>query len=311
VRASEVSAFDPQPLAEPKLDLPEFVVVKRGVDRRQVEEWGRKLTSVIEQERRRADQAEKALYRMQIEAKGTPSFSHLGSHVADIIEEAGRSAEKMLLDAAERAQEAIDGAEADGAEIITAAEAQAGEIEGAARQEAEQVRVEGVRIAEETRQAADAFRAQTEEEASSLLEEAREATDQLREETEQECAAVEAETRRLEVLRQRTHQRLGRMYGHLESVLEEIRLGIDGAQPADEEAAVEAAAPAEPATGGRQARPANAKPQAEAETETETETTLPTVDEARPAAARGSHEATQPQESEPAAARRARTDTRP
>jgi cell division septum initiation protein DivIVA len=269
--------------------------------------WAKEVAGQVDQERRRADEAEKRLYRLEME-KGAPSFTSHGAHVAGIIEEAGRSAEKMLLDAAERAQEAIDGAEAEGAEIITAAEAQAGEIEGAARQEAEQVRVEGVRIAEETRQAAEAFRAQTEEEASSLLEEAREATDQLREETEQECAAVEAETRRLEVLRQRTHQRLGRMYGHLESVLEEIRLGIDGAQAADEEAAVEAAAPAEPAAGGRQARPANAKPQAEAETETEK--ILPTVDEARPAAARGSHEATQPQESEPAAGAQGK-DTRP
>jgi cell division septum initiation protein DivIVA len=270
VRASEVSAFDPQPLTEPKLDMPEFVVVRRGVDRRQVEEWGHKLTSLIEQERRRADQAEKALYRMEIEAKGTPSFSHLGSHVADIIEEAGRSAEKMLLDAADRAQEAIDGAEAEGAEIITAAEAQAGEIEGAARQEAEQVRVEGVRIAEETRQAAEAFRARTEEEASSLLEEAREATDQLREETEQECAAVEAETRRLEGLRQRTHQRLGRMYGHLESVLDEVRRGIDGAQEVEDQA--EPVTP-EPAAGGRRSRPARV--------------------EAKPAAPPGPQEATQ------------------
>jgi cell division septum initiation protein DivIVA len=264
VSAPEVSAFEPQPLAEPKLDMPEFVVVRRGLDRRQVEEWGNKLTSLIERERRRADQAEQALYRVRIEAKGTPSFSHLGSHVATIIEEAGQSAEKMLLDAAERVQEAIDGAEAEGAEIITAAEAQAGEIEGAARQEAEEVRAEGTRTAEETRQAAEAFRAQTEQEARNLLEEAREATEALLGQTERECAAVAGETRRLEGLRQRTHEQLGRMYGHLESVLEDIRLGLHGAQDVDEETAAEA------------------------------EAILPTVDEATPVAAGGSHEATQP-----------------
>jgi hypothetical protein len=48
--------------------------------------------------------------------------------------------------------------------------------------------------------------------------------------------AVEGETRRLEGLRQRSHQQLGRMYGHLESVLEEVRLGIGGAQDGEEEA---------------------------------------------------------------------------
>ena len=107
--ASEVSAFEPQPPAESKVDMPEFVVVRRGVDRRQVEEWGKKLTSLIERERRRAEQAERALYRTQLEARGTPSFTHLGSHAAGIIEEAGQSAERMLLDAAERAQEALAG----------------------------------------------------------------------------------------------------------------------------------------------------------------------------------------------------------
>src|SRR6266545_551831 len=174
--------------------MPEFVVVRRGVDRRQVEEWGKKLTSLIERERRRADQAERALYRTQIEAKGTPSFTHLGSHAAGILEEAGQSAEKMLLDAAE-----------------------------------------------------------------------------------QERVAVQGETRRLEALRRRTHEQLGRMYGHLESVLEEVRRGIGGAQDVDEEEEAEPdpAEPVtpEPAAGGRRARPARA------------EATLPTVVEAAPAAA--------------------------
>lgn len=217
--------------------MPEFEVVRRGVDRRQVEEWGSKLTGLIEQERRRADQAEQALYRMQLEAKGTPSFSHLGTHVADVIGEAGRSAEKMLVDAADRAQEVVDEAEAEAAEIVTAAEAQAGEIQGAARQDAEQ----------------------------------------LWKETERACAAVEGETRRLEDLRRRTHEQLGQMHGHLESVLDEIRLGIDDAHDVNEEqSGPEPAEPltlGEPAAGGRQARPANATAEA----------TLPGVAEAKPA----------------------------
>jgi cell division septum initiation protein DivIVA len=259
VSVSEVSAFESKPLAEPTLDMPEFQVVRRGLDRQQVEEWGSKLTSMVEQERRRADQAEKALYRLQVEAKGTPSFSHLGAHVADIIEEAGRSAEKMLLDAAERAQEAIDAAEAEATRITTEAEGQAGEIERAGRQDAEQLRAEGAQAAEELRQAAEAFRDQTEQEARKLLEEATEATDQLWKETERECSVVEAETRRLEGLRQRSQKQLGRIYGHLESVLDEIRMGFDDAQAGDEQATVGEAAvqrSADPSTGSQQARPA-------------------------------------------------------
>jgi hypothetical protein len=270
-----VSAFEPQPPAEPTLDLPQFQVVRRGLDRRQVEAWGKELTSLIEQERLRADQAEQALYRMQLQQPATPSFTHLGSHAAHIIEEAGHSAEKLLLDAGERAQEAIDAAESEAAQIITAAEGRAGDIEGAARQDAEQLRAEGARVAQEAHQAAVALRAQAEQDARSLLEDAREATDRLWQEAERERVAVEGETGRLEGLRQRSHQQLGRMYGHLESVLEEVRLGIGGAQDLEEEAAPEPVPPgqgqtwpaAEPATGGRRARPAKAE-------------TLPTVAEA-------------------------------
>jgi hypothetical protein len=221
VSASEVSAFEPQPPAESKVDMPEFVVVRRGVDRRQVEEWGKKLTGLIERERRRAEQAERALYRTQLEARGTPSFTHLGSHAAGIIEEAGQSAERMLLDAAERAQDALAGAEAEAAGII---------------EDAERLRAEGARAAEEVRKAAEGFREQTEQEARSLLEEAREATEALWQEAEQKWVAVEGETRRLEALRQRTHEQLARMYGHLESVLDEVRRGIGGVQDVEEEA---------------------------------------------------------------------------
>jgi hypothetical protein len=236
VSATEVNAFQPQSPTEPTFDMARFGVVRRGLDRQQVEAWGKELAGQIQREQRRADRAEQALYRTQLEARGTPSFTHLGSHAAGIIQEAGRSAEQLLLDAAERAQETTDAAEADAAEIIAAAEGRAGEIQGAAQKDAQRLRAEGARVAEETRRAAEAFHAQTEETAHHLLAEAREATEALWQQAERERAAVEGETRRLEGLRQRSHQQLGRMYGHLESVLEEVRLGIGGAQDVDEEA---------------------------------------------------------------------------
>lgn len=257
--APEVSAFEPKSPTEPNLDLPEFVVVRRGVDRRQVEDWGNKLISLIRQERRRADEAEEALYRTQV-AKGTPSFTQLGAHAAGIIEEAGRSAENLLMDAADRAQEAIDAAEGEAAELVGAAEGRSGQIEGAARREAERLRDEGARDGEQTRKAAEAFRTQTEEQARSLLEEAREETEALWQQAEEERLAVEGETRRLEALRQRTHEQLGRMYGHLESVLDEVRRGIGGDREAEEELASAAAEATQPAvTGATPATPAGSQ----------------------------------------------------
>jgi hypothetical protein len=230
-----VSAFEPQPMTEPKVDLPDFMVVLRGFDRRQVEVWAKEVAGQIEQERQRADEAEKILYRMQMD-KGTPSFSSLGTHVAGIIEEAGRSAENMLVDAADRAQEAVDAAEEEAAEIVKAAEHRAGEIEQAARQVADEHRAEGIRVEEDAREAAESMRAQAEQDARTVLEEARDATDLIWQEAERERVAVEAEAIRLETLRHRSLEQLGRMYGHLESVLDEVRAGIGRV---DEDSAVD------------------------------------------------------------------------
>jgi len=220
-----VSAFEPQ-TTEPKVDMPDFMIVLRGFDRRQVEMWAAEVAAQIEQERLRADEAEKRAYRVQIENKGAPSFSHLGTHVASILEEAGKSSENMLADAAERAQEAIDAAEEEAAEIIKAAEHRAGEIEGEAQRTLEQARAEGTQVEEDALQAAEEMRAQAEQDARAVLEEARDATDMIWQEAERERIGVEAETIRLETLRHRSLEQLGRVYGHLESVLDEVRAGI-------------------------------------------------------------------------------------
>ena len=58
-----------------------------------------------------------------------------------------------------------------------------------------------------------------------MLEEARDATDMIWQEAERERLGVEAETIRLETLRHRSLEQLGRV-GHLESVLDEVRAGI-------------------------------------------------------------------------------------
>ena len=120
--------------------------------------------------------------------------------------------------------------------IVEAAEGRAGEIEDAALEDAERLRAEGARAAEEVRKAAEGFRDQTEHKARAMLEDAREAAEALWQETERKRVAVEGETRRLEALRERTHEQLARMYGHLESVLGEVRRGIGGAEDAAEEA---------------------------------------------------------------------------
>ncbi|HET7517831.1 MAG TPA: hypothetical protein VFN05_09080 [Actinomycetes bacterium] len=225
--------------------MPDFMIVLRGFDRRQVEMWAAEVANQIEQERQRADEAEKRAYRAQIESKGAPSFSHLGTHVASILEEAGKSSENMLADAADRAQETIDTAEEEAAQIIKAAEHRASEIEADSRRIVEQARNEGARVEEDALQAAEEMRAQAEQDARAVLEEARDATDMIWQEAERERLGVEAETVRLETLRHRSLEQLGRVYGHLESVLDEVRAGIGRVEEEQEdpdEAAAAAAA---------------------------------------------------------------------
>jgi cell division septum initiation protein DivIVA len=212
--------------SEPKVDMPDFMVVLRGFDRRQVEMWAAEVANQIEQERLRADEAEKRAYRVEIDNKGAATFSHLGTHVASILEEAGRSSENMLADAADRAQETVEAAEEEASEIIKAAEHRAGEIEGDARRILEEARSEGARVEEDALQAAEEMRGQAEQDARTVLEEARDATDMIWQEAERERIGVEAETIRLETLRHRSLEQLGRVYGHLESVLDEVRAGI-------------------------------------------------------------------------------------
>jgi cell division septum initiation protein DivIVA len=239
-----VSAFEPHMPSEPKVDMPDFMVVLRGFDRRQVEMWAAEVANQIEQERLRADEAEKRAYRVEIDNKNAASFSHLGTHVASILEEAGRSSENMLADAADRAQETVEAAEEEAAEIIKAAEHRAGEIEGDARRTLEEARSEGARVEEDALQAAEEMRAQAEQDARTVLEEARDATDMIWQEAERERIGVEAETIRLETLRHRSLEQLGRVYGHLESVLDEVRAGIGRVEEEQEDLDVATAAAA-------------------------------------------------------------------
>ena len=87
------------------------------------------------------------------------------------------------------------------------------------------------------------MRAQAEQDARAVLEEARDATDMIWQEAERERLGVEAETVRLETLRHRSLEQLGRVYGHLESVLDEVRAGI-GRVEEEQEDLVEATAAA-------------------------------------------------------------------
>ncbi|HEX9344036.1 MAG TPA: hypothetical protein VF995_10525, partial [Actinomycetota bacterium] len=219
-----MSAIEPQTpsASSSKVEVPEFVASLRGYDRTQVDEWAKEMVTLLRRERQRAAEAERSL-RLANEDQPPPSFSHLGAHVAKIMEDAGASAENMLADAAERAEEAIQAGEEEAAEVIKEAQQRAGRLEEAAQKVLENSRAEGERVKAEASEDAEETRAEADEAASAMLEEAREASDQLRNEAEADRQAIEAESNRLEALRDRALQQLGRLYGHLQSVVDEVR----------------------------------------------------------------------------------------
>ncbi len=233
-----MSAIESQTPSPSKMEVPEFVVSLRGYDRQQVDDWAKEMVTLLLRERQRATEAERSL-RLANEEQPPPSFSHLGAHVAKILEDAGASAENMLADAAERAEEAIQAGEDEAGDIIKEAQQRAGRLEEAAQKVLETARAEGERVKAEATEDAEETRADADEAANAMLEEARESSEQLRNDAEQDRQAIEAEANRLETLRDRSLQQLGRLYGHLQSVVDEVRVGLtpyEGSGEPEEEA---------------------------------------------------------------------------
>jgi cell division septum initiation protein DivIVA len=198
-------------------DLPQFRVAVRGYDRQEVAGYVQELSAHLEDERQRAEQAERTIAQMQLEMTAVksqqPSFEHLGVEAAKVLEQAGHSAELL-----------VDEADSHGKAIVEEARAHAAELVAAAEQRAEQMRRE----------------AHTE--AREALDEARETIERLQRDAEEERSEVTSETDRLQSFRDSLLKHLGRVRQDLSSVLGVPEDETDGpgdgnAEPADEPAA--------------------------------------------------------------------------
>src|SRR5215471_3990721 len=108
-------------MPEGEIGLPEFPIGLRGYDRQQVDVFLKDLSVRLTAERRRAEQAERAAAQMRAELAGLrnqppPSFEHLGSEAARVLEQAGASAKLLFEEARSRGQSVIDEAEAQAGE---------------------------------------------------------------------------------------------------------------------------------------------------------------------------------------------------
>ncbi|HEY7199530.1 MAG TPA: DivIVA domain-containing protein [Candidatus Dormibacteraeota bacterium] len=213
-------------MPEGEIGLPEFPIGLRGYDRQQVDVFLKDLSVRLTAERRRAEQAERAAAQMRAELAGMrnqppPSFEHLGSEAARVLEQAGASAKLLVEEARSRGHHLVEQAEEHAAALLVQAERQAAQLEAEAAGTLKAAGAERERILDEARQAVEDARNQAEAEAHAALEEAREAAERTRELALREKTAMQAETERLRESRARMLEYLGRIHSDLSSLLSE------------------------------------------------------------------------------------------
>ena len=223
-----MTAFDPDSSSEPDAGAGHFPVVLRGYDRQLVDARLGELAGQLEQERRQRADAEHRLHQLDsdnalavrdqalaVRDQPTASFLSLGAKAAKVFEEAGAVAERLIGEAQEQARLIIDAAQAEAAERLKAAEEQASELEQAARQTLGEAEAEQARIEAEAAEAAEALLADAERDAGAARAGAQEEIRRAWQKADRERLLVEAETQRLQTLRQILNEELGQVHTHL------------------------------------------------------------------------------------------------
>ncbi len=216
-----MTAFDPNPASEPDGGAGHFPVVLRGYDRQLVDAQLGELARQLEQERRQRGDAERRLQQLDagnalaVRDESTPSFVSLGARAAKVFEEAGAVAERLIGEAQEQARTIVDAAQAEAAARLEAAEEQASELEQAAQARLAEAEAEQARIEGEAAEAAEAVLADANREAESERVAAREEIQRAWRKADNDRLLVEAETQRLQTLRQILAEQLGQVQTHL------------------------------------------------------------------------------------------------
>lgn len=141
-----MSVFEPhtEPVPNGAGQLPALDVALRGRKGQQVSAYIEELAARLDQQSARAEQSEQMTVRLRRELDALrnqppPSFEHLGTEAAKVLEDAGRSATVLLEQATGRGEVIVEQARAHAAELVEAAEHDARMRLEAARQAAEQM----------------------------------------------------------------------------------------------------------------------------------------------------------------------------
>jgi cell division septum initiation protein DivIVA len=229
-----VTAFDPNPASEPDGAAGHFPVVLRGYDRQLVDAQLGELARQLEQERQQRADMEQRLQQfdggntLAVRDQPTASFVTLGARAAKVFEEAGAVAERLIGEAQEQARAIIDAAQAEAAARLQAAEEQASELEQAAQTRLAEAEAEQARIEAEAAEAAEALLSDADRDAEAERTAAREEIRRAWQTADRERLLVEAETQRLQTLRQILAEQLSQVQTHLGLALRATADWADG-----------------------------------------------------------------------------------
>jgi cell division septum initiation protein DivIVA len=224
-----VSVFESEPTGT--AGISPFAVVLRGYARDQVDHRIAQLVDELDQERQKTEEVTRALQRLQRDGSARqqlpPSFVNLGAEAGKVLEQAGSAAEKLLGEAAERAQQIVTSAETRADDVVDAAEERAAELEEATHAALKEAEAERDRLRDEAAGLVDQARARAEQEAKALVDKALDEARLAWKKSERSRLLLEAETDRLETLRQITAEQLKRMQAQIGLALVETAADDD------------------------------------------------------------------------------------
>jgi cell division septum initiation protein DivIVA len=197
-----------------EIDPPDFPVVVRGYDRQRVNDYLQSVVARLAAEHDRAAKAEQAAANNQ-----PPTFEHLGAEAIKVLELASGSAELLVAQARRRGETIVEDAEGQATDLFEETKQRAERLHAAARGTLTEAADERDRILAVANDQASQIRTQAEDDARAMLEEAQSASQRMWEKVGDECTAMQAETERLQTLRDQTMQHLSRVQTQLDSLL--------------------------------------------------------------------------------------------
>jgi cell division septum initiation protein DivIVA len=197
---------------------PPFPVADWGYDRRRVELCVAELVQQLATEQWRAEHAERALSQLEIQ-RGRPQAPEGGvgleAHMAQVLEQAGVVAARVLAEAGRRIEARIVAADTEAADRLEAAAQQASSLEHQARQLVAEAEMERARMQVAATSTAEQVRAGADREARALVAKAREDAEVAWQEAARQRRLLQVEAEALATHRQRMVEQLGRLYAPL------------------------------------------------------------------------------------------------